>query len=134
LLLRPEESFHLREIARLTGVGLGALQRELAALTAAGVLQRRHSGRQGLLSSRSGYEAAKGAGAHNHTIESLKFTLMADARLIDALQAFRANRGGAVYESVGIASPTEIAELRELALELHRALVGWLKRNRHALH
>jgi predicted nucleotidyltransferase len=46
LLLRPDERFHLRQIARLTGSGLGAVQRELAALTNAGILQREQSGRQ----------------------------------------------------------------------------------------
>jgi predicted nucleotidyltransferase len=46
LLVRPDERFHLRQIARLTGAGLGAVQRELAALTTAGILRREVSGRQ----------------------------------------------------------------------------------------
>jgi predicted nucleotidyltransferase len=40
LLLRPEESFHVREIARLTGVPAGSLHRELKALSEAGLLVR----------------------------------------------------------------------------------------------
>lgn len=40
LLLRPEESFHVREISRLAGVPAGSLHRELKALSAAGLLIR----------------------------------------------------------------------------------------------
>lgn len=46
LLLHPDESFHLREIARVTRTQPGTLRRELAVLTAAGVLQRRRVGNQ----------------------------------------------------------------------------------------
>ena len=43
---RPDESFFVREVARKTGVALGAVQKELMALTAAGVLERSVRGRQ----------------------------------------------------------------------------------------
>lgn len=46
LLLRPDESFHLREIARLTRTQPGTLRRELALLADAGVLERRKVGNQ----------------------------------------------------------------------------------------
>ena len=46
LLIRPDERFHLRRIARLSGGGLGAVQRELAALARMGILRREASGRQ----------------------------------------------------------------------------------------
>jgi predicted nucleotidyltransferase len=46
LLLRPEESFYVREIARLTAVPAGSLHRELKALTEAGLLVRKASGNQ----------------------------------------------------------------------------------------
>ena len=46
LLMRPDERFHLRQVARLTGGGLGAVQREVAALTRMGILRREESGRQ----------------------------------------------------------------------------------------
>jgi uncharacterized protein len=46
LLLRPDERFHLRQIVRLSGGGVGAVQRELAALVAAGLVRREPSGRQ----------------------------------------------------------------------------------------
>ncbi|TCS68991.1 ArsR family transcriptional regulator [Sulfuritortus calidifontis] len=46
LLLRPDDSLHVREIARLTGVPAGSLHRELRALTEAGLLQREPAGNQ----------------------------------------------------------------------------------------
>jgi predicted nucleotidyltransferase len=46
LFRRPTESFYVREIARACGSGMGAIQRELAQLTAAGILQRRVRGHQ----------------------------------------------------------------------------------------
>lgn len=46
LLSRPDESLHVRELARLTGVSPGTLHRELRALTGLGLLQRRAVGRQ----------------------------------------------------------------------------------------
>lgn len=42
----PDESFYLRQIVRLTSVGLGAAQRELNNLWRGGLLERRVQGRQ----------------------------------------------------------------------------------------
>ena len=46
LLLRPEESFYVREIARVTGVPAGSLHRELKTLADSGLLTRMASGNQ----------------------------------------------------------------------------------------
>lgn len=46
LLLRPDQSLHVREIARLTGASPGSVHRELKALTALGVLTRKEVGNQ----------------------------------------------------------------------------------------
>lgn len=46
LLLRPEQSLHVREIARATGKAPGTLVRELNALANAGVLERKRVGNQ----------------------------------------------------------------------------------------
>ena len=46
LLLHPDQSYHLREIARLTGSAPGTLARELAKLTEAGVLNLVRVGNQ----------------------------------------------------------------------------------------
>ena len=45
LFTRTDESFYLRQIERLTGAGLGPIQRELKLLTEAGILERRKVGR-----------------------------------------------------------------------------------------
>lgn len=46
LLLRPEKSLHVREIARLTGASPGSLHRELRLLASLGLLTRTEAGRQ----------------------------------------------------------------------------------------
>ncbi len=46
LLLEPERSYHVREIARLTSTMPGTLSRELALLTGAGLLSRTRTGNQ----------------------------------------------------------------------------------------
>jgi len=46
LLLRPRESFHVREIARLTGIPAGSLHRQLRRLADAGLLRAERSGNQ----------------------------------------------------------------------------------------
>jgi uncharacterized protein len=43
---RPEQRFYVREIARAAGTPPSSLQRDLAALAAAGVVERRENGRQ----------------------------------------------------------------------------------------
>src|SRR5438552_3473015 len=46
LLGHPDESFHLRQVVRLSGAGLGPTQRELTMLAAAGIVTRAQRGRQ----------------------------------------------------------------------------------------
>jgi predicted nucleotidyltransferase len=46
LLLQPEASLHVRELARLTGVSAGSLHRELRMLAELGLLIRQEIGRQ----------------------------------------------------------------------------------------
>lgn len=46
LLLRPEQSRHVRDLVRSTGLSPGSLHRELTALVAHGILQREQIGRQ----------------------------------------------------------------------------------------
>lgn len=251
LVLRPDERFHLRQVARLSGAGLGPVQRELADLVAWGIVSREQVGRQvffqaradcpifgqlqqlllktsgaaGVLRaalsrfekeifvavifgsmargqmhfksdvdvlvlskqltmrdlggaireasarlgrdvnlnlyrpeewreraraghplvssilenprllvygdphelSRLAEERVGEAGAHHYTIESLKLTVQASTELVDELHAFKSKRGGAVYETTGIASETEIADLRKLAMELRDRVRAWLR-------
>jgi len=46
LYSHPNESFYLRQLARMTGVGMGSLQRELKQLSEAGIIIRNEIGRQ----------------------------------------------------------------------------------------
>lgn len=46
LLLRPEQSFHVRELARLAGVPVGSAHRELSRFAGAGLLTRTEVGNQ----------------------------------------------------------------------------------------
>lgn len=46
LLLRPDERFHVRELARMTGISAGSLHRELKAMAAASLLVRERTGNQ----------------------------------------------------------------------------------------
>lgn len=46
LLLNPDKTYHVRELARLTGTSAGTLHKELAKLTQAGVLCRQQVGNQ----------------------------------------------------------------------------------------
>ena len=46
LLLHPDSSYHVRELARLTGTTPGTLHKELARLAASGLLRREQQGNQ----------------------------------------------------------------------------------------
>jgi predicted nucleotidyltransferase len=46
LLLHPDKTYHVRELARLTGTSAGTLHKELTKLTTGGVLQRQEVGNQ----------------------------------------------------------------------------------------
>ena len=46
LLLRPDEQFHVRELARMTGISAGSLHRELKAMAESGLLLREKIGNQ----------------------------------------------------------------------------------------
>ena len=46
LLLNPERSYYVREIARLTGTAAGTLHKELARLAGVGLLVRENAGNQ----------------------------------------------------------------------------------------
>ncbi len=81
----------------------------------------------------AGYEVPKGGGAHHRTIESLALTILADAQTVQLLQAFRAKRGGGIYEATGIATDQEILELRELAIKLRGDVVNWVRKEHKSL-
>ena len=81
----------------------------------------------------AGYEVPKGGGAHHHTIESLRLTLNDDGTAVALLQAFRAKRGGGVYENTGVATEAETRELRQLAADLFGRLKTYIRTKHPAL-
>lgn len=74
---RPEQSFYLREIARETAAGLGAVQRELAQLVGAGLIDRSPRGNQVLFS----------ANRDSPVYEELRSLLAKTAGIADVLRA-----------------------------------------------
>ena len=46
LMLRPDERFHVRELARMTGISAGSIHRELKAMAESGLLLRERVGNQ----------------------------------------------------------------------------------------
>jgi hypothetical protein len=77
----------------------------------------------------AGYELAKGAGSHMRTIESLRLTLGDDGTVVNVLQTYRRKRVEGIYETAGIATETEVKQIRTLAVELRDDLIAWLHDN-----
>ena len=78
LLLRPDETVHGRELARLTGISPGTLHRELQALTEMGLLTRREVGRQVFYSADQSFPL----------FEDLASIMRKTAGVVDVLRAF----------------------------------------------
>lgn len=100
LLLRPDESFHVREISRLTGVPAGSLHRELRALTNAGLLQSEPAGNQ------VRYRANRGCPIYSELTEIFRKTAGLVDLLRDALAPL-ACRIAAAFVFGSMASGTE---------------------------
>ena len=77
LFCNSDRAFYLREVIRSAGVGQGAVQRELAKLTRAGLLTRRREGRQVY------YQANR----QSPVFEEIRSLLVKSAGLADVLRA-----------------------------------------------
>lgn len=86
LLLHPEASLHVRELARLTGASAGSLHRELRSLAEMGLLLRQCVGRQ------VHYRANRGSAVFDELTGFLRKT----AGLADVLREALAPLGGKV--------------------------------------
>ena len=75
-----------------------------------------------------GYRTS-GEGHHERLIESLKYTINADADLIAKLHRFRKKRHISSYDMAGTVSEYEVEEAIKLARELSRVVKDWLKKN-----
>ena len=64
--------------------------------------------------------------SHERTIQSLRLTIAADARLVDTLDGVRRKRNLGTYERAGTTSPSEADEVYRLAIRLREDVVKWL--------
>lgn len=79
LLLRPDEKFHVRELARMTGISAGSSHRELKAMSESGLLLREHAGNQVL------YQANRACPVYNELASIFRKTIGMATLLKDAL-------------------------------------------------
>jgi len=75
-----------------------------------------------------GYRASREA-HHHRVIQSLAFTIGAEAQLVAQLEAFRKKRNIGDYERAGLVSRGESNEMVGLAQRLRQEVGDWLKAN-----
>ena len=75
-----------------------------------------------------GYRAARDA-HHYRVIQSLAYTIRADARLITQIDGFRKKRNISDYERAGVVSDQEVKEMLILAGNLRASVIKWLHTN-----
>ena len=75
-----------------------------------------------------GYRAARDA-HHYRVIQSLAYTIRADARLITQFDGFRKKRNISDYERAGVVSDQEVKEMLILAGNLRASVIKWLHTN-----
>jgi len=75
----------------------------------------------------SGYLPGKAGNAHYHTLQSLALTIGLDAKTVSRLDAFRKRRNSTEYDTAGITSHAEAAEMGELARQISNRVRAWLK-------
>lgn len=76
----------------------------------------------------AGYRAARDA-HHYRVIQSLAYTIRADARLIIQIDGFRKKRNISDYERAGVVSDQEVKEMAILAGNLRVSVINWLRTN-----
>jgi hypothetical protein len=77
----------------------------------------------------SGYRTSTQAGHHIKTIESLELTVKADSKLIQKMKTLSKKRNATSYDSAGNVSKQELELAIKTAVELHREVAAWLKKN-----
>jgi len=81
----------------------------------------------------SGYRTTNQQGHHTRTIETLEYTIRADAKLIRKLLAFSKKRNVASYDSAGSISNQELKDILSTAKDLQSAVESWLQKNHPTL-
>jgi hypothetical protein len=75
----------------------------------------------------AGYRAAREA-HHLRVIQSLRFTIGAEAHFVTRFDAYRKKRNLSSYEFGGTISDQEADEMAALALDLRRRVREWIKK------
>jgi hypothetical protein len=75
-----------------------------------------------------GYRASREA-HHHRVIQSLTYTIGAEAQLVAQLEAFRKKRNIGDYERAGVVSRAESAAMVTLAQSLRQEVGDWLRAN-----
>lgn len=89
-----------------------------AALTAANVALRAF-----------GYRTRVQTGHHQKLLESLEFTIHADASLIQRLRVLSKKRNAAMYDTSGVVSSQDLKTMMQTAVEMQTSVTDWLKAN-----
>ena len=80
----------------------------------------------------AGYRASRDM-HHYRIIHSLQYTIGADVRLINQLEAFRKKRNIGGYERAGGVSDVEAREILALARKLRKEVEGWIRKTNAGL-
>ena len=75
----------------------------------------------------SGHRAATQLGHHTRILETLEFTVGADAKLLRKLSAFSKKRNSASYDSAGSISNQDLEQILSTAKNLRHIVEDWLK-------
>jgi len=77
----------------------------------------------------AGYRTVQNRSPHENAIDSLRFTIKLDERLLRRLHSFRIKRHAAHYELAGSISRSMADEMFELACDLRDRVISWLRGN-----
>ena len=75
----------------------------------------------------AGYRPARTGSHHHYVIQSLSFTIGAEADLINKFDSFRKKRNISAYERAGAVSDQEADEMAELARTLRSRVEDWIR-------
>lgn len=108
LFSHPDESYYLRQLARLTRVGMGALQRELKSLSEAGIIAVRVQGRQSFFQ----------ANPQCPVFEELKGLILKTSGAADVLRAALAPMAGDIQVAFIFGSVARGGQTRQSDLDI----------------
>jgi predicted CopG family antitoxin len=77
----------------------------------------------------SGYRVPVTEGHHEKTLNSLRFTIGSDSKLIARLNGFRKKRINIIYDIAGTTSQSEFDDIQKLTVDLFDQIKKWLKKN-----